>query len=81
MNSFNGFHKGTCILLDSLFLKHTKTKKKEKKCWEGGEQKPEISWTSFDYPPSPAEKPVPFRPSSEQLTQLRISFLQDEVPF
>lgn len=31
MNSFNEFHKGTCILLDLLFLKHTKKKKMKKK--------------------------------------------------
>lgn len=31
MNSFNEFLKGTCILLDLLFLKHTKKKKKRKK--------------------------------------------------
>lgn len=41
MNSFNEFHKGTCILLDLLFSKHTKKKKKEKK------KKLDIYQTSF----------------------------------
>lgn len=31
MNSFNEFRKGTCILLDLLFLKHTKKEKNGKK--------------------------------------------------
>lgn len=78
MNSFNKFPKGTCILLDLLFLKHTKKKKKRKK------KKLEIYQTSFQlspWPSPPSRQPVPFYPSLEQLTQLRISFLQDEVPF
>lgn len=81
MNSFNQFHKGTCILLDLLFLKHTKKDKNG----EGGEKKLEIYQnflsTGPPWPPAPSRQPVPFYPSSEQLTQLRISFLQDEVPF
>lgn len=76
MNSFNKFHKGTCILLDLLFLKHTKKKKMEEK-----KKKLDIYQTSFQLSSPPSRQPVPFYPSSEQLTQLRISFLKDEVPF
>lgn len=75
-NSFNEFHKGTCILLDLLFLKHTKKEKKWKK-----KKKLDINQTSFQLSSPPSRQPVPFDPSSEELTQLRISFLQDEVPF
>lgn len=57
------------------FLKtYQKEKKNEKK-------KLDIYQTSFQLS-SPTSRPtVPFYSSSEQLTQLRISFLQDEVPF
>lgn len=74
MNSFNEFHKGTRILLDLLFLKHTKKKKM-------GEKKSLVSVRlPFSCPPS-VQTAFPRYPSPEQLTQLRISFLQDEVPF
>jgi hypothetical protein len=75
-NSFNRFHKGTFILLDLLFLKHTKKKKNEKK------KKSLLSIRlPFTCPALQADNLFSSVPSSEQLTQLRISFLQDEVPF
>lgn len=67
MNSFNEFHKGTCILLDLLFLKHTKKEKngKKKKAWY-------LSDFLLQLSSPPSRQPVPFYPSSEELTQLRI---------
>lgn len=44
-------------------------------------KKLDINQTSFQLSSPPSRQPVPFDPSSEELTQLRISFLQDEVPF
>lgn len=56
-----------------------KTYQKEK---NGGKKKKlDIYQTSFQLSSPPSRQPVPFYPSSEQLTQLRISFLKDEVPF
>lgn len=63
MNSFNEFHKGTRILPDLLFLKHTKKEEKKKKLG--------IYQTSFQLSSLPSRQRVPFCPRSEQLTQLR----------
>lgn len=49
MNSFNRFHKGTCVLLDLLFVKHTKKKKMEKK----KKNKLDIYETSYQLFPTP----------------------------
>lgn len=68
MNSFNEFHKGTCILLDLLFLKHTQ--KKEEK---NGKKKDLVSirlpFTTVLH--LQADSLSPFYPSSEELTQLK----------
>lgn len=73
-NSFNKFH-SDMHFTGFAFLK---TYQKEKKM---GKKKLDIYQTSFQLSSPPNRQPVPFCPSSEQLTQLRISFLQDEVPF
>lgn len=57
------------------FLKTYQKEKKKKK------KKLGIYQTSFQLSSLPSRQPALFYRSSEQLTQLRISFLQDEVPF
>lgn len=57
MNSFNEFRKGTCILLDLLFLKHTKKEKNGKK------KKLDIYQTSFQLSSPPADNLSPSTPA------------------
>ena len=75
MNSFNEFHKGTCILLDLLFLKHTKKEKNGKK----------KSLVSIRLPfttvlPS-KQTACPLLPQLRGADPTQNLFLQDEVPF